>query len=115
MRNLAPLRSIVACAALLPTLAAADSLPRKQRFREAYTGIAVEYGTVAAVGGPRLRTVVTRSSAAPARLPALLLVRWLSCDSVEAAPGASDATARLLQGLVTRTGMLFYRLDKPGV
>jgi pimeloyl-ACP methyl ester carboxylesterase len=106
---------VLTALALAGPLAATDALPRKQAFRESYPGVAVEYGTVAAPGGPRLRTVVTRPSAARDPLPALLLVGWLSCDSVEAEPGASDATARLLRGLATESGMLFYRVDKPGV
>jgi pimeloyl-ACP methyl ester carboxylesterase len=90
-------------------------LPRKASFTEAYPGIAVAYGAVAAPGGPRLRTIVTKPATASGRLPALFLAGWLSCDSVEAAPGAGGSMPRMLQGLASRSGMLFYRLDKPGV
>lgn len=96
--------------------AAAGELPRKGGSRsETYPGIAVEYGSVAAPGGPRLRTIVTKPAGASGRLPALFLAGWLSCDSVEAPDGASDSTSATIRGLASRSGMLFYRVDKAGV
>src|SRR5262249_40186671 len=107
---------LVSALPLGPTNSSAGSeLSRKSSFTETYPGIAVEYGSVAASGGPRLRTIVTKPSGAAGRLPALLLAGWLSCASVEAAPGTPSTTAKMFQGLASRSGMLFYRLDKPGV
>lgn len=114
-------RSIVAAAlagavSLAGSMAGAADLPRRSSARaETYPGIRVEYGSVSAPGGTRLRTIVTRPDAPPGRLPALFLAGWLSCDSVEAPNGAGDSTAMLLRGLAARSGMLFYRVDKAGV
>ena len=90
-------RTCLLSAALLlaPPLLGAEALPRKVAWKETYPGLAVEYGTVAARGGPRLRSVVTRPAAAAGRLPALLLVGWLSCDTVEADPIAPGATIKV--------------------
>jgi len=110
--------SIILSAAILfavTSLTSAEDLPRQSAEKETYPGIAVEYGSVSAPGGPRLRTIVTKPEGAKGRLPALFLVGWLSCDTVEAPGGSRDATARVLRALAARTGMLFCRLDKPGV
>jgi pimeloyl-ACP methyl ester carboxylesterase len=105
----------LALAFLLAPAARGDELARKPAWKETYPGVTVEYGSATDGGGVRLRTIVTKPSGAAGRLPALFLVGWLSCDSVEAAPAAHDSTARMLQGLASRSGMLFYRLDKRGV
>jgi len=106
----------VLMAAAFAVRAGADDLPRRGGARrESYPDLFVEYGSVSSPGGPRLRTIVTKPAHAGGRLPALVLAGWLSCDSIEAAPGAEDSTAKMLQGLATRSGMVFYRVDKPGV
>jgi len=107
---------LLVASAFVARSAGADDLPRrKDAPRESYPGIDVEYGTVSSPGGPRLRTIVTKPAHAGGRLPALFLAGWLSCDSIEAAPGAEDSTAKMLRGLATRSGMVFCRVDKPGV
>lgn len=100
---------------LMAAASAPGELRRKSTSDEAYPGIAVEYGSVSSEGGPRLRTIVTKPSGASGRLPALFLAGWLSCDSVESPPGSRGSMHAMLQGLASRSGMLFYRLDKPGV
>lgn len=105
-----------ACLAAAALAAGGDDLPRRPGApKEAYPGLEVEYGSVVAPGGLRLRTIVTKPAGATRPLPALFLAGWLSCDSVEAPPGAQDSTSQMLRGLATRSGMLFSRVDKPGV
>ncbi|MGH9440979.1 MAG: FISUMP domain-containing protein [Thermoanaerobaculia bacterium] len=99
----------------VPVLGGADGLARRSSPDEAYPGLQVEYGTVSAPGGPRLRTIVTKPAAAKGRLPALFLAGWLSCDSVEAPPKMRGSTASMIRGLASRSEMLFFRVDKPGV
>lgn len=107
--------ALAASLATGPPNAYAQELARKSDWKESYSGIAVEYGTISVPGGTRLRTIVTKPSGAEGRLPALFLVGWLSCDSVEAPPAARGSIPALLRGLAARSGTLFFRVDKPGV
>ena len=83
--------------------------------REEIAGLDVVYGSVVSDRRHRVRTVTTKPRAASGRLPALFLVGWLSCDSVEAPVAAPDGFARLLRDIMTRTDFVVMRMDKPGV
>lgn len=85
------------------------------RPRETGEGIAITYGSIVSDSGDRLRTIVTKPAAATGRLPAIVLVNWLSCSTVEFA-SASDRPGwqHVLHGL-SRAGYLVFRVDKPGV
>jgi len=85
------------------------------RPRETGEGIEIEYGSVVSDSGDRLRTIVTRPAGATGRLPAVVLVNWLSCSTVEFASGNDRPGWRhVLHGL-SRAGYLVLRVDKPGV
>jgi pimeloyl-ACP methyl ester carboxylesterase len=66
--------------------------------------------------GDRLRTTLSRPrQAAPAaRLPAILVVGWLSCDPVAPAK-SSESDSVLLDELAARSGAVMLRVEKPGV
>ncbi len=83
--------------------------------REEIEGLQVAYGSITSERGHRLRTIVTSPGGAAGRSPGLFLVGWLSCDSVEAPLGATDGFARLLRDLMTQSGFVVMRTDKPGV
>lgn len=83
--------------------------------QEKIDGLDVVYGSVVSDRGHRVRTVVTKPARASGRLPGLFLVGWLSCDSVESPLGAPDGFARLLREVMTRSGFVVMRMDKPGV
>lgn len=80
---------------------------------ESYPGLDVVYGAVSTRAG-RLRTITTRPKGAAGRLPAILLVGWLSCDSIEIPPDSTDGFALVLRGIAERSGFVFARVDKPG-
>ena len=82
---------------------------------EALPGVDTEYGVLETSDGARLRTIVTRPAGATGRLPAVLFVQWLSCDSIEIKPEARDGWSMMLRELITRSGMLWQRIDKAGV
>lgn len=82
--------------------------------REVLEGLDVIYASVVSSNGERLRTITTRPKGASGRLPAILLVGWLSCDSVELPLGREDGFARLHHGIATRSGYVLLRVDKPG-
>ena len=98
-------------AVLIVVLAVAE-LPRKAPLEE-HPGIETVAGTVEGPGGQRLRSIVTIPRAA-GRLPAVFVVGWLSCDSVELNENPRGVN-RLIQDVVRKSGALVYRVDKPGV
>jgi dienelactone hydrolase len=81
---------------------------------EDHPGIDTEYAELD-VGGARLRTIVTRPAGAAGRLPAIQFLQWLSCDSVEIPPDASDGWNRMLTHVVRESRALVLRVDKSGV
>jgi dienelactone hydrolase len=106
---LAPLPAV--CASRL-----VGDLPRKEnRALESLPGVDTEYGELRTADGARLRTIVTRPPGAAGRLPAILYVQWLSCDSIELQPDAHDGWSSMLRDLITRSGLLWQRTDKAGV
>jgi pimeloyl-ACP methyl ester carboxylesterase len=91
-------------------------LPRaSDRPAEALPGVDTEFGVLRVGDDTRLRTIVTRPAGVRGRLPAVLFVQWLSCDSIELPPDAKDGWSAMLRALITRSGMLWQRVDKSGV
>src|SRR4029453_5827414 len=82
---------------------------------ETHPGLDTEYGELLPGDGARLRTIVTRPKNSTGRLPAVLFVQWLSCDSIELAPNAKDGWSVMLRRLITESGMLWQRTEKSGV
>ncbi|HEY0170326.1 MAG TPA: PDZ domain-containing protein [Pyrinomonadaceae bacterium] len=84
--------------------------------REQLQGVETVYDSALTDLGFRVRTIVTRPRNAPGKLPAVFLVGWLSCDSVEYPSGpGEDGFARLLHDIATQSGHVLVRMDKPGV
>jgi pimeloyl-ACP methyl ester carboxylesterase len=102
-------------------LGAADSisLPRKNgggpTRDEAYPGVIVSYDAIRDTAGHRLRLIATHPDHATVRYPVIFVVGWLSCDTVEAPPGTTDGTQRMLQALAQTPDFGTVRLEKPGV
>jgi dienelactone hydrolase len=82
---------------------------------EQHPGIRLERPAFQAADGTRLRAIVTRPVAARGRLPAILFVQWLSCDSVAIPERDKDGWALMLEGLVRRSGALVWRTEKRGI
>ena len=78
-------------------------------------GIDSEYGVVHTSGGAQRRTIVTKPTGRTGRLPAVLFVPWLSCDSVDFSAGSNDGWSLMLKQLITQSNMLWQRVDKSGV
>ena len=77
-------------------------------------GIETTYGRLTTRDGTRLRTIVTRPAGRD-KLPAILLVQWSSCDTVDAPIADDDGWKLAIQGLVRQSGMIVWRTDKAGV
>ena len=83
--------------------------------REQFKSSAVIYDWVADSHSNRLRTFITRPKAASGKVPAIFLVGWLSCDSVEYPKGETDGFGAIIWRLVEQSGYATVRMDKPGV
>jgi dienelactone hydrolase len=111
----------LALACALPLAAAAEStltgdLPRQgHRSLETIAGLDSHYGVLATPGGARLRTILTRPAGTQGRLPAILFVQWLSCDSIELPASKQDGWSRMLRRLAQDSGMVLMRTEKAGV
>jgi pimeloyl-ACP methyl ester carboxylesterase len=82
---------------------------------ERHPGINVTYGDATVSAGYRVRTVRTRPTSAVGPQPTIFVVGWLSCDGVTYPTGAPDGYARLVSDLVEQSGLMVYRVEKPGV
>jgi len=95
--------------------AAAVSYPE-----ERVNGLQIRYGSVVTEYGDRVRTIVSRPVATTGRRPAILLVPWLSCGSVEMSiTGGPSGTREVIFGL-SLAGYEVWRVDSclrrnPGV
>jgi pimeloyl-ACP methyl ester carboxylesterase len=114
--------SAIASAALLIPPAARGAttvvgdLPRAAgRPVETLPDVDTELGVLRIGDDTRLRTIVTRPTGARGRMPAVQFVQWLSCDSIELQPDARDGWSAMLRALITRSGVLWQRVDKSGV
>jgi pimeloyl-ACP methyl ester carboxylesterase len=94
-------------------------LPRKAQASpqrdESYAGVTVLYDAIRDDAGNRLRVIATHPDRPVGRYPVIFVVGWLSCDTVEARPGASDATQLMLQSIAKLPGFATVRLEKAGV
>ena len=86
----------------------------------------IAYSSIAIAGGSRLRTLLTRpkshagasahtDTAAPNKLPSLILIPWLSCASVEVLNKSATGMDQLLAGILRDSGFLTMRVERPGV
>lgn len=64
--------------------------------------------------GARVQTILTRPAGAVDRLPAVMLVQWLSCDGIEWQPPL-DGMNELSKRIATQSGMVMLRVEKPGL
>jgi dienelactone hydrolase len=111
--------SVLCCS--LPPGASAEStltgdLPRRDgKPLEEIAGVDSRYGVLRAPDGTRLRTILTRPSGSSGRLPAILFVQWLSCDSIELPATQQDGWSRMLRRLAQESGYVLARTEKAGV
>src|SRR5437763_12134760 len=109
------LRSTIAFL-LIAVAVCAEELPRKTKTpRESYPNVDVIYDSVTTPHGERLRTIITKSRNAKAKLPVIFVAGWLSCDSVEAPADTKDAAGLVFRGLAQLPEFSLFRVDKQGI
>jgi dienelactone hydrolase len=83
--------------------------------RDRIDGLEILYTHIVNPRGFRQRAILSRPHNAPARLPAILFVPWLSCDSVESPTSQSPGIDELIYTVAKESGWVMLRVDKPGV
>ncbi len=78
-------------------------------------GLDSHYDVLETRDGARLRTILTRPSGSRGRLPAILFVQWLSCDSIELPASQDDGWSRMLRRVARDSGAVMMRTEKAGV
>ena len=73
-------------------------------------GLETQYGEVRVADGVRLRTILTRPDGTTRRLPAIFLVQWVSCGSLEFRSNRPN----LLRDIALASGMVLIRVDRSG-
>src|SRR5688572_13868598 len=76
---------------------------------ESHPNINTSYGTLALRDGVKLQTIVTKPASATGRLPAILFVQWLSCDTVAISDHPRDGWSAMLKQIVRRSNALVWR------
>jgi alpha-beta hydrolase superfamily lysophospholipase len=82
---------------------------------EQLANASISLDSAVSAAGDRVRIIVSRPAASPARTPAVFFVGWLSCDSVEYPFGETDGFGAILRRIAERSGYATVRVDKPGV
>ncbi len=91
-------------------------LPRRNNLPlEQIPGLDSHYGVLETRDGTRLRTILTLPKGATNRIPAMLFVQWLSCDSIELPASQTDGWGQMLRRLARDSGMAMMRTEKAGV
>jgi pimeloyl-ACP methyl ester carboxylesterase len=103
----------IGSAFLLATLCVAHDAPAATQ--ESHPGITTTYGTLTTRDGVKLQTIVTKPAGTTGRLPAILFVQWLSCDSVAISEQPGDGWSAMLRQIVRRSNALVWRMEKRGV
>ena len=65
--------------------------------------------------GYRVQVITTQPKNIKEKIPAILLVRWLSCAPVEELGSNPSGTDLFLKDIIERSGALVMRVEKPGL
>ena len=86
--------------------------------REEVEGSTVTYSSVAHPDGYRLRAIITEPNASPrakdGKMPALLYVQGIVCDSIDRPSNPEAYDTRIVHGMA-KAGFVTMRVDKPGL
>ncbi len=84
--------------------------------KEDFPNVEIAYETVVSSQGQEIRTIISKPKGLKGKSPALFLIGGLSCSSIEVYPGRPiTGWTRVLKDLVTKSNLVFMRVEKPGV
>ena len=82
---------------------------------EQIPGLDSIYGVLKTRDGVRLRTILTKPVGMKGRLPSILFVQWLSCDSIELPASSKSGWSNMMRRVAQESGMVMMRTEKRGV
>jgi len=82
---------------------------------ESHPGVLTLYERFATGDGLMLQTIITKPENVSERLPAILFVQWLSCDTVGISSNPGDGWSAMLRRVVRESKALVWRTEKRGV
>lgn len=83
--------------------------------KEEIKGVTVIYDYVVTEHGHRARTIITKPENGAKHMPAVLLIPWLSCDSIESPLALTHGWTRTLRMLAEKSGLILMRVERPGL
>jgi pimeloyl-ACP methyl ester carboxylesterase len=81
---------------------------------ESYPGHIVRYDQISNAAGSRIRLIATSPTIA-GKFATVFVVGWLSCDTVEAPSGTTEATSLVFRRLAALPDFALVRMEKEGV
>jgi len=91
-------------------------LPRTgDRPLEVIAGLDSIYDNLVTRDRVRLRTILTQPAGNAERLPAILFVQWLSCDTIELPESEQSGWGRMMRRIARESGLVMMRTEKRGV
>ena len=83
--------------------------------KETYKNTLVEYGSFK-LENDVIRTIITKpKTVAKEKLPAVFLMQWLSCGSIDIPGKPADGMDYIIKSFANNPNVIFYRVDKNGV
>lgn len=83
--------------------------------QEKYSNTVVEYGSII-YDGDTLRTITSKPKKMQnKKLPAVFLVQWLSCGSIDIPGEPADGMDFTIKSFANNPNIIFHRIDKSGV
>lgn len=83
--------------------------------QEKYSNTTVEYGSII-YDGDTLRTITTKPKTIQnKKLPAVILVQWLSCGSIDIPGEPADGMDFTIKSFANNPNIIFHRIEKSGV
>lgn len=100
---------------LLPVaVSTASALEKGDPAVEGLSGVEVALDFVKAPDGSRLRTILTRPPDTRRKLPAILYLQDMDCESVRLPANGGDGAQRMLRALIESSGMVVARTERSG-
>jgi pimeloyl-ACP methyl ester carboxylesterase len=116
VRTICALSLLLCCTAAFAESRLSGDLPRRDGAPlEDIPGLDSHYGVLRTGDGAALRTILTRPAGSRGRLPAILFVQWLSCDTIELPASRTSGWSRMMRGVARDSGMVMMRTEKAGV
>lgn len=82
---------------------------------EKIPGLDSIYDVLTTRDGVRLRTILTKPEGRTGKLPAILFVQWLSCDTIELPSSSNHGWSRMMRRVAQESGVVMMRTEKRGV